>query len=55
MFARKAGLIVRSGSELETRHLSVLVPVDKNVHAYPSVHWGRHRETGRPVPHPQET
>jgi len=36
MFARKAGLIIRSGSELETRHLSVLVPMDKNVHAYPS-------------------
>ena len=36
MLARKAGLIIRSGSKLETRHLSVLVPMDKNVHAYPS-------------------
>lgn len=55
MFAREAGLIIVSGFELETRHLSVLVPMDKNVHACPSVHRGRQRETGRPVPHTQET
>lgn len=56
MFAREAGLIIRSGFELETRHLSVLVPMDKNVHACPSVHRGRHRQEGLfPIPRKPES